>query len=49
MSGIRESNPLLILGKDAYYHCTNPATYLLILPSYLPRRQVAEEATNPAK
>lgn len=27
MSGIRESNPYLILGKDAYYHCTNPALY----------------------
>jgi hypothetical protein len=26
LSGIGESNPLLILGKDAYYRCTNPAT-----------------------
>ena len=25
LSGIRESNSLLILGKDAYYRCTNPA------------------------
>ncbi len=25
LSGIRESDPLLILGKDAYYQCTNPA------------------------
>jgi hypothetical protein len=24
-SGIGELNPLLILGKDAYYRCTNPA------------------------
>jgi hypothetical protein len=29
-SGIRESNSLLILGKDAYYRCTNPALTLLI-------------------
>ena len=25
MSGIPELNWRLILGKDAYYHCTNPA------------------------
>lgn len=28
MSGIRESNPLLHLGKVAYYRCTNPALML---------------------
>jgi hypothetical protein len=25
-SGIRESDPLLHLGKVAYYRCTNPAS-----------------------
>ena len=25
ISGVRESNPCLMLGKHAYYHCTNSA------------------------
>lgn len=32
-SGIRESDPCLILGKDTYYHCTNPALFVY-LPEY---------------
>ena len=30
MSGIRESDPLLCLGKAAYYRCTNPAIINLV-------------------
>ena len=34
MSGIGESNPLLILGKDAYYQCTNPARLDLVYQTH---------------
>ena len=32
ISGARESDPHLILGKDTYYHCTSPAC-LAVVPS----------------
>ncbi len=51
-SGIRELNSRLLLGKQMYYHCTNPANNGSIIPFEivkLPAKMSRDPSASPAR